>query len=193
MDHWTHQLSCWSVKTKAVYLTTVNTVRHSRPAYMSNNTFGFQHLICKHFPMLNWLSFGYLHCKPQCGNIESWGSGPLLHMARVLVHLGILLMLMLTIMLHIELGGHCFAWQGTHPCVNCSSSCPNFILTELPFRAKLSCAGQQWHRVRSKIVKIIKIFEKLEHVKTNKQQIRSDFFFLFLNIWSVTSACRIQV
>src|SRR5882762_9227360 len=27
--------------------------------------------------------------------------------------------------------GHCFAWQGTRPCVNCSSSCPNFILTEL--------------------------------------------------------------
>src|SRR5882762_2500790 len=27
--------------------------------------------------------------------------------------------------------GHCFAWQGTHPCVNCSSSCPKFILTEL--------------------------------------------------------------
>jgi hypothetical protein len=27
--------------------------------------------------------------------------------------------------------GHCFAWQSTRPCVNCSSSCPNFILTEL--------------------------------------------------------------
>src|SRR5882762_7371278 len=27
--------------------------------------------------------------------------------------------------------GHCFAWQGTRPCVNCSSSYPNFILTEL--------------------------------------------------------------
>src|SRR5882762_5479640 len=27
--------------------------------------------------------------------------------------------------------GPFFAWQGTRPCVNCSSSYPNFILTEL--------------------------------------------------------------
>jgi len=35
-------------------------------------------------------------------NFQTWGSGPLLCMARILVHLGKLLVLMLTIMLLVE-------------------------------------------------------------------------------------------
>ena len=75
--------------------------------------------------------------------------------------------------------GHSFAWQDTHPSVNCSSSCPNLFWQSWSFRAQLSCAGQNWHRVRSKIVKIIKIFEKLEHLKTNGPHSGVIFLFFF--------------
>ena len=43
--------------------------------------------------------------------------------------------------------GHSFAWQDTRPSVNCSSSCPNLFWQSWSFRAQLSCAGQNWHRV----------------------------------------------
>jgi hypothetical protein len=53
-----------------------------------------------HFPLI---AFNHEQMKESTtAGYLTWGSGPLLCMARVLVHLGKLLMLMLTIMLHIE-------------------------------------------------------------------------------------------
>jgi hypothetical protein len=120
----------------------------------------------------------------------------------------------------LKLGGvcHCFAWQGTHPCVNCSLAVinqnkifthfyifyvehNNFILIITPIYKSEECLHHAahnwvvwirlsnleqsalfWHqavgysvgkidvswktfdKVRGKIVKIIKIFEKLEYI-----------------------------